>query len=323
MYRSIIIKLLIPVLLVFSAWAQADSSYKDVYVFGDSLSDTGNLASVAGDFPSPPFYMNRVSNGAVAVEILANKLGLSAQASLYLTGPESGTNYAVAGANAAGVEPIDLAAQTTIFLANHGLVAPADALYVIMVGGNDIRFARHATDKATANAIVDAAIAQIQQTIMQLVQAGANSFLVINAPNIGIIPETQILSRLTNDPRMPRRATRLSKRFRAKLDNMIDALEEVEHHDQTEELEIAQFDLFRFFNKLVKKGAKFGFSNTTDACFSSISFTFNPGCQFGQNFDQYIFFDEIHPTARVHAIIGNAFYRALDHHDDDDDDRDE
>jgi len=73
MYKSIILRLLLPVVLVFSTWANADSSYTQVYVFGDSLSDTGNLASVTGDFPSSPFYMNRVSNGAVAVEILANK----------------------------------------------------------------------------------------------------------------------------------------------------------------------------------------------------------------------------------------------------------
>ncbi|HED15888.1 MAG TPA: hypothetical protein ENI64_03575 [Gammaproteobacteria bacterium] len=312
MYKSIMIKLLVPVLLVFSAWVNADSSFKQVYVFGDSLSDTGNLASITGNFPSPPFYMNRVSNGAVAVEVMANKLGLSAQASLHLIGPEAGTNYAVARANAAGTEPIDLAAQTSIFLANHGYAAPEDALYVILIGGNDIRSARGVTDTNTANTIVDAAIMQISQTINQLARSGAHSFLLINAPDIGAIPETRILAQLTNDPGMIARATRLSKRFSKKLKIAIKHRDESDESDELD-MDITQFNLLKFFNKLIKKGSKAGFSNTTDACFSSITFTFNPGCNFGQNFDQYIFFDEIHPTARVHAIIGNAFYQSLDH----------
>jgi len=319
-----ITRLLLPVVLVFSSWAYADSSFKQVYVFGDSLSDTGNLASVTGDFPSPPFYLNRVSNGAVAVEILASKLGLTAQASLHLTGPEAGTNYAIAGANAAGVEPIDLAAQTTIFLANHGYVAPDDALYVILIGGNDIRSARNANDSAIANTIVDLAALQVQQTISMLARSGARTFLLINAPDIGVIPETRILSQLNNDPGMIKRATRLSKRYRKKLHDMVEQLEESEEHNETgygesDELEIVQFNLLKFFNKLIKHGSKAGFSNTTDACFSSITFTFNPGCHFGMNFDQYIFFDEIHPTARVHAIIGDAFFQALDHDEHEDD----
>ena len=325
MYKSIFIRLLIPVVLVFSSWANADSSYTQVYVFGDSLSDTGNLASVTGDFPSPPYYMNRVSNGAVAVEILVDKLGLTAEASLHLIGPQVGTNYAVAGANAAGAEPIDLAAQTTIFLANHAYVAPADALYVILIGGNDIRSARHFSDTAIANAIVDVAAMQIQQTISVLAQSGARSFLLINSPDIGVIPETRILSQLTNDPGMVRRATKLSKRFRNNLKEVIEQLDEADDQNETGDLEIFQFNLFKFFNKLIKKGSKAGFTNTTDACFSSITFTFNPGCNFGQNFDQYIFFDEIHPTARVHAIIGDAIFQELDHDEDehkDDDDQD-
>jgi len=322
MYKSIMVRLLLSVALVFSTWANADSSYEQVYVFGDSLSDTGNLASITGDFPSPPFYMNRVSNGAVAVEVLANKLGLTAEASLHLIGPQVGTNYAVAGANAVGAEPIDLAAQTVIFLANHAYDAPDDALYVIFIGGNDIRSARNVIDTTIANAIVDSAVVQISQTINQLARSGAHSFLLINAPDIGVIPETRILSQLTNDPGMIARATRLSKRFRKKLDEVIEHLDEAENNEYGD-LEISRFNLLKFFNKLIKHGSKAGFSNTTDACFSSITFTFNPGCHFGRNFDQYIFFDEIHPTARVHRIIGNAFYQALDHeneHEDNDHD---
>ncbi len=317
MSRIVLLKLFIPFVLVFSGWVQAASPYSQLFVFGDSLSDTGNLASVAGDFPSPPFYNNRVSNGPVTVEILANKLGLTAQASLHLVGPQIGTNYAVAGANAAGIEGIDLPAQTVIFLANNGGIAPADALYVVMIGGNDIRSARGLADTDQANAVIDAAVDQVMQSINQLALAGARSFLLVSAPDIGVIPETQILALLNNDPGMVKRASKLSKRFRKQLKRAGKALEE------DADLEITLFDLLGFFNELLEEADEQGFTNTTEACFSSISFSFNPGCNFGLNFDQYIFFDEIHPTARVHAIVGEAAFEALDLDESEDEDEDE
>lgn len=49
--------------LAMSSMGRAET----VVVFGDSLSDTGNLASVTGAFPNPPFAGNRVSNGDTAV----------------------------------------------------------------------------------------------------------------------------------------------------------------------------------------------------------------------------------------------------------------
>jgi phospholipase/lecithinase/hemolysin len=79
----------------------AQASFSAEYVFGDSLSDNGNLASVEGAFPDPPSFDNGFTNGPVAVQLLAQSLGLSANASLWLTGPPAGTNYAVGGATAA------------------------------------------------------------------------------------------------------------------------------------------------------------------------------------------------------------------------------
>ena len=51
-----------------------------------------------------------------------------------------------------------------------------------------------------------------------------------------------------------------------------------------------------------------------------MSLSFNPGCNFGANFSSYIFFDEIHPTARVHRIIGEAVLEKLDANEHEDDD---
>ena len=55
--------------------AQIPSSFSDIVVFGDSLSDNGNLFRLTGQ-PPPPYFKGRFSNGPVWVERLAAPLGL-------------------------------------------------------------------------------------------------------------------------------------------------------------------------------------------------------------------------------------------------------
>jgi len=306
--------------------ADDDSGFRQLFIFGDSLSDTGNLAAGIGGLPDPPFYKgSRVSNGPVGVEILADRLGLTAEASLHLFSLNAGSNYAVAGARAISSQSIDLSTQITLFLANHGYVAPSDALYVMFIGGNDLRDARGVVgpsgdlvvpSRAKAKVIVRNAANGVRNAIESLAQAGAHRFLLINSPNIGSIPETQLLADAINEPGLVKRARKVSRQYRNRLHKIAEQL------DDENGIEIVEFDLFKFFKMLLRKADHLGFTNTTDACFSSISFMFHVDCNFGANFDQFIFFDEIHPTARVHALVGEALFEAIEEDDDDDDDDD-
>ena len=51
-------------------------AYSNVFVYGDSLSDLGNIYKVSmHTIPqSPPHYIGRFSNGPLAVEYVANML---------------------------------------------------------------------------------------------------------------------------------------------------------------------------------------------------------------------------------------------------------
>ena len=132
--KSIIAALLS--LILFSGGSYADDDFSELVIFGDSLSDTGNLASVRGDFPFP-FFNNRVSNGPIMVDVLAELLGLEADPSLHLTGAPQGSNFAVASGTAGGTGVIDLSAQVQAFLAASSGEASPTALYLISIGGND------------------------------------------------------------------------------------------------------------------------------------------------------------------------------------------
>lgn len=74
-----------------------DDEINAVFVFGDSISDTGNvfLATDEAIPVSPPYFEGRFSNGPVWVERFAEALGLEARPIL-----DGGTNFAVGAARA-------------------------------------------------------------------------------------------------------------------------------------------------------------------------------------------------------------------------------
>jgi phospholipase/lecithinase/hemolysin len=298
--------------LIASSFASADS-FSRLYVFGDSLSDTGNLASVVGDFPSP-YYRNRVTNGPVAVDVLAGKLGLSDTSekpslgpSLHLIGPAKGTNYAIAGARARGEDAFNLTAQVTAFLVNHRYVAPSDALYVVIIGGNDLRDARDAPTTEAAEQILDATVSAVVSNLRTLISAGAESFIVTDSPDIGLIPETRLIAEATGNRSFILRATVLSGKYALKLKGALRKLE-----DETG-VPITDFSLLTFTRLLKTTARLFGITNTRDACFSSQTPTFHPDCDNGANFDKFYFFDEIHPTAKVDHLVGEAIFAVIEH----------
>ena len=154
------------------------SVYSAEYVFGDSLSDRGNVAAAVfgTNFPDPPSNHDSFTNGPVAVQLLAQSFGLNANPSLWVTGFQDpnnmfggplfvpGTNYAVGGATSAiGTDGINLPEQVGAFSAFEHGVADHSALYVIMIGGNDVRDAAMnvPTDPAAITAGVKTELAAI------------------------------------------------------------------------------------------------------------------------------------------------------------------
>ncbi len=313
-------------LFALPAGAAAEEGPVELVVVGDSLSDAGNLAALPQfAFLSSPLlpYDDGFSNGPRAVEVLAADLGLAADPSLHLVAPfPVGTNFAVAGARSVtlGVPPtIDLPTQVNVLLLSRGGVLPADTLYVVFMGGNDIRDAVAAGDKQAGRDIVDDASAAVEDAIRALLAAGARTLLVANAPDIGGIPE--VLA--TGDRQRSQRATKLTRRFNKGLRKAVRRAEEDFGVD------IAEFDTFRFLNFVVRNADRLGFTNTTDACFETETLlatgvpVFHPDCDGGANFDAFVYFDEIHPSARVHALAGAAMLAVLAEHAADDDADDE
>jgi phospholipase/lecithinase/hemolysin len=356
--------------LLLPLGAKAEGSFTDVVVFGDSLSDTGNLAAfrdinvplLPPFFPGPQpigtvgfcnpvdifilgrrcddlfFRQSRASNGPVAVEILAERLGFDElQPSLFFlpsaVRPFVGTNYAVAGAEAGGSDLGDLNSQVFGFLADHSFLAPPDALYVVMIGGNDVIAAVKAAvaqlkgedlePEQRPKAIIDAAVDAIEANIKSLIGRGARKFLVANSVSIGSVPATRMRAEAEDIPPalLISVATHLTIKFNRQLAQRLDQI----RAEQTgSSVKIKEFNLFFIFEGMRLVGRLFDL-NTVDACFDTETYQdfsmlmaereFDPDCapkQTGDNprFEAFVYFDDLHPTGRVHAIIGKFLARA-------------
>jgi phospholipase/lecithinase/hemolysin len=67
----------VTVMLLAATSLASAAAFTNVIVYGDSLSDNGNVYALLGEPPSPPYWMGRFSNGPVTVEQLTTDLGLS------------------------------------------------------------------------------------------------------------------------------------------------------------------------------------------------------------------------------------------------------
>ncbi len=279
-----------------------------IVVFGTSLSDPGNAFALTGENVSPPGYGmtglalltlipdfpyanggNHFSNGPTWIEQLARPIGLEWSVRPAMRESIRGSsNYAVGGTRARnGVNgEVWLSQQVTAFLRDAGPHAPSNALYVIEMGGNDIRDALELGDPA----IIGAALTSITQNVQRLYGAGARKFLVWNAPNLALTPAIRALGGL--DPRIPVFAEQLTLGFNAHLSVTLAALSGLPG------IEIVPFDAFGELNRVVATPAAFGLRDVTTACITPYVPPFQ--CE---NPNRHLFWDGIHPTRAAHGII--------------------
>ena len=308
--------------------ARQHAPYSGIVVFGTSLSDSGNAFALRGGTNTPPDYDlspllvpntpyarggHHFSNGATWVEQFARSLGLAGTVRpAYGSQSPIATNYAVGAARACdtpGSKNVNLAEQVATFLADSSSVAPSDALYVIEMGGNDVRDAIVAAlgvlqsggtfPQAVQAATPILACAQqgIQTAIVLLQRAGAQHFLVLTAPNPGLTPAIRSLG-----PGATQVATFLATLFNTQL-----LLPMVEGVDQASaDIDIAVLDAFTLLQRIAADPANFGLTNTTTACVTPATAPF-----FCQAADEYLFWDGIHPTSAAHALVALEAARVL------------
>lgn len=282
-------------------------------VFGDSLSDPGNAFILLRDLEVPPFdslipdapYARgafHFSNGPTWVEQLALREHALPSAGPALLLPMILSNYAVGGARARQEGPFDLTAQVGLFLGDfdrHG--PPAEALYIVFAGGNDLRDALEAlaVDPTgdSSGAIVAGALSAIRDNVFALHAAGARRFLVANAPDLSLVPFVRLLG-----PQAQGAARFFSAQFNAGLEAILQGLE------SNLGVGIVRLDVFGILNEVVAVPAAAGLADVTQPCIA-LNTTRNAFCK---NPGQFLFWDGIHPTRAGHRILAERAAAVLD-----------
>ena len=296
-----------------AASAQERAPYSALIVFGTSLSDSGNAFALRGGTNTAPDYAlnplliptapyarggHHFSNGATWVEQLARALGLAGSVRpAYASSSPGATNYAVGAARAYDDgQNVNLSDQVQAFLSDFGGQAPADALYVIEMGGNDIRDALVAYQTGGAPAaqmVLQKALASIAGNIQLLYQAGARKFLVWLPPNVGLTPAIQMLNQVS--PGAAQLAAILSQGFVAGLTGVLTQLSALP------DINLIPFDAYALLNGIVASPASYGLTDVRTACIIPDAEPFS--CQAA---DDYLFWDGIHPTRAGHEIVAGA-----------------
>ncbi|KAF3886353.1 MULTISPECIES: SGNH/GDSL hydrolase family protein [Nostocales] len=281
---------------------KASAAFSQFNVFGDSLSDTGNIFNITQQLPSgaippsPPYFQGRFSNDKVWVDYLGQALGLTPTLSTNLstTIPTQGINFAFGGStsgqgNAFVPGAPGVLAQVTGFLANNQTV-DANGLYAVWGGGNDYLFGQ--------NPDVVQIVKNISNSVELLAQAGAQNILVFNLPDLG---KTPIVLGSANSPIL----TAATNAHNAVLATSIAQLS-----NNIPGVNIIPVDINSLFNQAIANPGEFGFKDVTTSCVI-YKITINQVLKTCDNPNDFLFFDEVHPTTNAHKLVAEAALAAI------------
>ena len=264
-------------LLAMTAVASA-SPYSAIFVYGDSLSDTGNIFAASGGTypPSPPYYKGRFSNGIVTVEYLANSLHSPL------------TSFAWGGATTGVGNSGDMGSQTMVgtlglpgmipqlggSLATITPLAPT-SLFVVWGGPDDY----------ITNGTIPQGIADLVGIVTALQGVGATHILVPGMPDLGLTPRYLGLGSI-----QAAQASAFSFAFDQALRTSLPA-------------GVTYFDTFGFMHQVVMNPGAYGFTDVTDPCLLV--------CTPSSDQSQYLFWDDLHPTTAADALLAAQFQKAV------------
>ncbi|MFQ1680104.1 autotransporter outer membrane beta-barrel domain-containing protein [Pantoea dispersa] len=322
-------------------------AWDNLTVFGDSLSDGGNVGRFTYDGAQHPLYD----------EILAAQLGQTLQPS-----SRGGSNYAQGGGVTVPALDASLNTQDQLaaYLQSTGGRADSNGLYIHWVGANDIAAA--VTNPLTARETISNSASAAVSQIKTLLDAGAGAVIVPNVPQLGSTPFmvqavlsvlgpaaqsamvaafASLDSHATPDVAARQQAVRDAFDQAAAQVSTIPALraalaqqlfsawqvlsEQVtalsDGYNQQEEAglvalngNIVRADIAGLFNEVIADPQRYGLSNTLGmACPVGISAAECTSSTSGfSNAQAYLFADRLHPSPAVHAMIADYIQSILD-----------
>lgn len=284
---------------------QETNKITKIVAFGDSYSDNGGANAVSKSIveegtveeafikPGELYFENRYSNGKTAIEVAAELANLPLE------------NYAIGGATS-GYENysdwMDSQRKTGVLgqIETYGETleegkVDENALYFILAGTNDYcKFIDYSLP-GTVEGVAEQVVKNLETAVRKLADLGAKNILLSTVHNVAVMPYEITEGREES-------AAVFAKTANAILPEVVEKLEE------ELKINIAIYDITQTTADIKSNPEKYGmqeFVNVVQPTWPEVL----PAVT--ENVDTYMFFDEWHPTAATHKILGQAIYETI------------
>jgi outer membrane lipase/esterase len=304
--------------LSLAAHAVSAQEFSNLVIFGDSLSDTGNIAKLVpasvlasippgtAGVPVPPYYNYRFSNGPIYADVLGAKLGIATTTDSAVGGAfsaklnETVGAVPVSGSNISSLLnglPVDTSVQGQItrYLSS-GAAVSGKGLYVVWGGANDyfaMISAVGAQSTLTSTQIQGLVAQQVTTTVTNLAtdvaalaKSGAKSIVVPTLPNLGGAP---LLNGSASSAQL---GSLVSMAHNGALATAMGSLGQQMH------VNIYLVDTAGLFADFQANPAKYGLTNVSQACLTSAGVCASPSTN--------LFWDSVHPTSGVSQLFAQV-----------------
>lgn len=254
-----------------------------VVVFGDSLSDTGNVYKLTnGTWPTvPPYYQGRFTNDHNWVDRL-KVLNINN----FAYGGATTDNQVVQGYTKMDVVPVPGVRQQIEMYINSTKEQPIDfahTLYIVSAGGNDFVFSK------IPNPFV--IVRGLSNAVNDLIAFGAQHILVFNQPPAQAFPYTHALG-----------LDFLFKELTHVFNTMLTVrLKMIQKGNPQVSLKV--FDLHLIIEK-IRNNELGHFTNSVDPFWDTTNST--SVVAHSSDPSKYVFIDKFHFTSSVHTIIADS-----------------
>ncbi|PVU98723.1 hypothetical protein BB559_001346 [Furculomyces boomerangus] len=274
-------------------------------VFGNSLSDIGNIENVTYEVP---WWNGHFSTGPVWNEYLAyyNNYTLVNYAIGGATSNNTFVNLMTQGNVTIPSVPDQITTYTGVFGGKYNASALADDIAVIEIGANDFLDGSLllAADKIDMTAFTDGVVSDIVNSLQSLITFGYRKLLVTDIPDVKVTPAILAFGE-TGGSNIDEYVTTVNTKLTAATQKLAtDSGKNVDY--------IRVVSLYNILSVAADKNVTdaLGITVVDKECYPvTTNKTLISSCD---NPDQYVFADWIHPTTTVHALAGAIFAEIID-----------
>lgn len=229
-----------------------------IIVFGDSLSDNGNIYSITMKLhkilppipiipKNPPYFEGRFSNGPNWIDNVAEAMNTKLADYAY------GGSWSEPLQNSGQLIPFSLGMQVNFYLVKGVFDRHKENhLYVIWSGSNDYLQGRDDPEFATTNTV-----ATIKSQITSLIYYGAKHFLILGLSDLSGVPEV-----IQKGPVAQQQVKELSLLHNQKLFAMVEQVKK-----DNPDVQIVTIDVDHYMQDVLKEPQKYNLKNLTEACY--------------------------------------------------------